>query len=521
MLRPKTLFDNQLLSVCLVSLLAFFLAAGVSGVIGKPVPRIHDEYSYLLAADTFSHGRLTNPTHPMWRHFETFHLTQKPTYMSKYPPGQGLVLALGKVLAGDAAAGIWIGLTLMAGSITWMLWGFVRPPWAIIGGMMAITHLYLGVGGYRSQTYFGGAVAAFGGALLIGSLPRFLGDKKMKNILPLALGLAVLANTRPWEGLILGALSILALVLFMKKEGCTPANILRKLFLPLVVLLVPIVLWMGYYNYRLTGDALEMPYKAYEEQYCPTPVFVWQGVKPAPVYNNIEMKIFYEDKTSPEFYKPGNIITRYGERINELWNFWGGKLLYGIYFGILLIYPALSFRRDKWAVFAYVILIAYFIVIGLSVHFYSHYAAPFTGLVFLLSVKALGEISGVNTGGKKIGRFLLGGYILLAVLLFIGGVVNLRKDRNSEIYLHGKERAKIERYLEKTGKKHLVVVKYLSGHTVHEEWVYNNADIDASSVVWARDMADNSDLFEYYKDRKKWLLEVGEQRQPVKIQPYP
>ena len=182
---------------------AVALRVALIPVLPVPVPIVSDEFSHLLLADTLAHGRVTNPTHPFWQHFESLQIIQQPHYVSNYFPGHALFLAAGKIALASPWAGVLAEYALFLGALYWSLRGWMPSRWALVGIVLAAVRF--GIASYWINAYHGGFLPALGGALIFGAFPRLRKDVSAAEGARLGLifgaGLAILAATRPFEGL--------------------------------------------------------------------------------------------------------------------------------------------------------------------------------------------------------------------------------------------------------------------------------------------------------------------------------
>jgi len=508
------------LSVLIVGLLAFAASAAMGFLRGIAQPQIPDEYGYLLAADTFAHGRLTNPSHPMWVHFETLHVLQQPSYMSKYMPAQGIVLMLGKVVGGHPIVGVWLSMALMCGAICWMLQGWLPARWALLGGIFAMIHPNIGVSDYWAQSYWGGALAAAGGALLLGGLRRLMDEPRAGYAVAAGLGLTLLANSRPYEGLVLSIPVGLGLLIRLIGKYRPPARVLiRSILLPFGLIGVVTVSAMAYYNYRITGNAAQLPYLIHSQQYAVGPIFLWQTLPPKPVYRHKLIEDFHSQFELPAYLEKRTLA---GFIEKNFLAFTHHVFLFGSVFAIALLGSAKQFTswawNDYWGRFA--LLIYGFFIIGMlmETYYYIHYWAPITALIYLFIIQGLRLWQARNS---RAGQFFLMAIPCLA-LAIMATTTYLLAETNDE-FSFARQRARLLQRLGENQDRNLILVQYGPHHSYFNEWVYNEADIDGSKVVWARAMDAQEDckLVAYFKDRKAWSLAIDYDESPVRLEPLP
>jgi len=522
---------RQGLAVASVGIATFLIRLAILPFCLIPLPFLPDDFSLMLACNTFAHGRLTNPTPFMWTHFETIHVDMHPTYMSMYFPAQGLVMAAGKVLFGNPWYAILLCSALMCAALCWMLQAWLPPGWALLGGLLAM--LRLGLFSYWINTYTGGGlVAGLGGALVLGALPRLMKTARFRYGLLLAVGIVLVAVTRPYEGLMLCLPVAVVLghwVLFGKNRPA-PAVLLRRAAVPLL-LMVAAGAWMGYYDYRVFGSPFTLPYTLNRATYAMAPYYIWQHPRPEPAYRHMGMRRFYYDSEMDTYRKIGSWARFVPGTLAKA----ATTVLF--FAGIVLLPPLIMWRRvlhDRRIRF--LILCVAVLMAGMLIEIFllPHYVAPFTAAFYAIGLQAMRHLRVWRPGDKPVGKALVRLTVTLclalAVVRVFAGPLGFRTaawppSNWADTWYgpdhYGTERAQIKVALEHLPGKQLVLVHDSPSRHPLDQWVYNEPDIDASKVVWAWDMdaTNNRELMEYYPNRQVWSIDMD--TEPATVSPYP
>lgn len=518
-------------AVLSVGLAALLLRLALLPLDPIPHPFIHDGFSFLLAANTFASGRLTNPTPPMWQHFESFYVDMKPTYMSMYFPAQGLLLAAGKVLTGTPWYGLLLVTALMCAAICWMLQAWLPPSWALLGGCLAV--LRLGLYSYWIDTYAGaGSVAALGGALVLGALPRLRRKLRLRYGVLLAIGLILMALSRPFEGLLLAFPVAAALCWWtiLAKDHPPLRRTARAAVVPLL-LIISAGAWLGYYNHRVFGSALTLPYTVNRKTYAMARYFIWQNPYPQRAYRHKQMQSYYQTELAN--FEKFRTVRGYVSDV-----FFSKPLRTLLFFAGFALLPALLFahralfdRRIRFLAWCLLPLSAGML---LEPWFFPHYLAPFTAIFYAIGLEMMRHLRAWRPGRRPVGLSIARSMVAICVVLAVARAyaqpLHLRLENHLKTGWSlawfgpgplGLRRARMGDELERLPGKQLAIVRYSASHNFLDEWVVNSPDIARAKVIWAHDMgpALNRELIERYGDRKVWLVEPDQN--PALVVAYP
>jgi hypothetical protein len=288
-----------------------------------------------------------------------------------------------------------------------------------------------------------------------------------------------------------------------------------RLIVPFCAVALLCGLFLGYYNWRGTGNPLLFPYVLNQRTYFSVPLFVWQQVGLPLHYLNAQFEDYYNgwDLSYWAYYRVNSFVTA----VRHL-----GMVVSR--FAYVFTWPELCvplitlpwLLRDRRI--RLLVVQSGFCFLGsyLALGFLPHYAAPLTATVFALLAQAIRHLRHWRYRGRPVGIGLSRTVVLFVFVLAPFHHADFLDPSSPDI----EYRAVFVAKLNVLPGEHLVIVRYSKDHNSNNEWVYNAADIDHAKVVWAREIpgVSSAPLLDHFKDRTVWVVEPDEC--PIEIKPY-
>jgi hypothetical protein len=464
-------------------------------------------------ADTLLHGRLANPPHAMHQFFETFFVLHQPAYSSMYPPGQGLLLALGTLISGVA----WTGVLLVTGAFCaacyWMLRGWVTPAWALFGGALAV--IEFGPLCQWTNSYAGGGLSAAAGCLVFGALPRLRRYARSRDALLLAAGFGIHLLTRPFESLFLLVVALFFAPCYLRREHWP--RLLRLCGLA-TLSVIPAVLVIFCQNRAVTQRWSMLPERLHQYQYG-IPASLTFERNPVP---HLALTAQQETAYQAEVLQHGagtDSLTRFLLRLEYRVRYYRFFFLPPLYLALVAFLFALR-DRELWWVTA--VLAIFALGTNLFPYLLPRDLAAATCLFVLASVVGLRQMGRLRMGNTALGVEMANVLIVLCVAEFVSWY-GMHLFETPQLYpilryetwdsinhQDPQRRIEVRRQLASVPGQLLVFVRYSPRHIYRNEWVWNEADIDRARVVYARDLGPEEDekLIRYYPNRRVVQLEA-------------
>lgn len=469
---------------------------------GVPFPYVLDNFGHLLVADTLCSGRLANPVHPLREHFETFFILDHPSYTSLYPPGLGMILALGQVL-GHPFVGILLAGALAGLAFYWALRVLMPNGWALVGSL--IGSLRFGALSYWMDGYIGGVPDAASGALFGGAMFRWAQAPRRHLAVLGAAGWAMWWFIRPAESCF-GLVVTVALVAWyrIRRRGDRPLGVIRALFLPAAPVLLAAGLFTAAYNYAVSGNLLTLPQMQGQKMLGVPQGFIFQPPIPRPETDSRVHQSMYEGQLAARI----DFGTGHGF---AAWTAAKVKLTFLYFFGFTLVglLGYTMYRHGLTRVTSGAL--GMFSILSLMEFTFPFWFPNYMGGSLLLVLVVMTEA--VRTVRRDVerhyGRIIaaVAGLVVAALLAMPASidVTYTRRipDRATRFY---ELRARYQESLELEKGRHIVLMDDSPVLERHVTWIHNSADIDNSKIVWARSISPEKDrrLLEYYRDRTVW-----------------
>jgi hypothetical protein len=293
---------------------------------------------------------------------------------------------------------------------------------------------------------------------------------------------------------------------------------LRRVALPILLVLGVAGGVTSYYYWRVTGNPMRMPQQVNRETYAVAPYFYFQAAYREPAYRHKVIRDFYDGLELKEFEQAqtiSGVLQQLGTK---------GALTWVSYIAPVLTLPlfllpwVLRDRRIRFLLITGAVGLA---SSALVIFFNIHYVAPIVPVILAVVVQGMRHLRTWQLEGRATGVFLVRAIVVISVLMIPTQVHTLAAPPKPGTWgAVGPERSAIETRLGSLAAPQLVLVRYRPNHDPLQGWVYNGADIDHAKIVWARDMGpdQNEELLRYYNDRRVWLLEAD--TSPPRLVPY-